>query len=131
MPVVFAWSLLAHYYWTPEFNLYIAIFAAASTLIGIPASTIVSLESGAKDPSFVVIDEVAGQAISLLAAPAFGWKYAIAAFILFRAFDIVKPPPVRQLERLPRGWGIMMDDVAAGILACVLLQIAARLHLLS
>ena len=131
MPVILAWYLIAHYYWTPEFNLYVAIFAIASTLIGIPASTIVARESGLKDPSLVVVDEVAGQAIALLAAPEFGWKYAVAAFILFRAFDIVKPPPVRQLERLPRGWGIMMDDVAAGILACVLLQIAARLHLLS
>jgi phosphatidylglycerophosphatase A len=99
----------------------------------VPASTIVARESGVEDPGHVVIDEVAGQAIALASAPLFipmsGWKYALAAFILFRAFDIIKPPPVRQLERLRAGWGIMMDDVAAGLLALLLLQIGARLHL--
>jgi len=103
------------------------------TLVGIAASAVVARESGIEDPSHVVIDEVAGQAIALAYAPAFypvvGWKYALAGFILFRAFDIIKPPPVRQLERLRAGWGIMMDDVAAGALALVLLQIGARLHL--
>jgi phosphatidylglycerophosphatase A len=113
--------------------MYWAIFCVAVTLIGIPASTIVARQSGVEDPGHVVIDEVAGQAIALGFAPVVfplgGWKYALAAFILFRAFDIVKPPPVRQLERLRAGWGIMMDDVAAGLLALVLLQIGARLHL--
>lgn len=99
------------------------------TLVGVPASTIVARESGVEDPSHVVIDEVAGQAIALVYAPVFGWKYALAGFILFRAFDIIKPPPVRQLEGLRAGWGIMMDDVAAGALALVLLQMGARLHL--
>jgi phosphatidylglycerophosphatase A len=105
------------------------------TLVGVPASTIVARESGVKDPSHVVIDEVAGQAIALAYAPlfipVFGWKCALAGFILFRAFDIIKPPPVRQLEGVRAGWGIMMDDVAAGLLALVLLQIGARLHLFS
>ena len=68
-----------------------------------------------------MIDEVAGQAIALIAVP-LDWKYAIASLILFRAFDIIKPPPVRQLERLPDGTGIMMDDVAAGILALIVVQ---------
>jgi phosphatidylglycerophosphatase A len=100
------------------------------TVVGVAASTIVAQQSGVEDPSHVVIDEVAGQAIALIAAPVVGWKYALAAFILFRVFDIVKPPPVRQLERLPGGLGIMMDDVAAGVFALVLLHIAARFHLL-
>lgn len=103
--------------------------AVCSTLIGIPAGTIVARELGKKDPSEVVIDEVAGQAIALIAIP-LDWKYAIASLILFRAFDIIKPPPVRQLERLPDGTGIMMDDVAAGILSLVLVQGARWLHLL-
>jgi phosphatidylglycerophosphatase A len=100
-----------------------------TTLIGIPAGTIVARELGKKDPSEVVIDEVAGQAIALIAVP-LDWKYAIASLILFRAFDIVKPPPVRQLERLPAGTGIMMDDVAAGILALIIVQVLSRFHLL-
>jgi phosphatidylglycerophosphatase A len=88
------------------------------TLIGIPAATRVARASGAKDPQFVVIDEVAGQLIALIAVP-LSWKTFVAGFILFRAFDIVKPPPVRQLERLPEGAGIVLDDVAAGIYALV------------
>jgi phosphatidylglycerophosphatase A len=106
-----------------------AVFALLTTLIGIPAGTIVARELGKKDPSEVVLDEVAGQAIALIAVP-LDWKYAIASLILFRAFDIVKPPPVRQLESLPGGTGIMMDDVAAGIMALVIVQALLRFHLL-
>jgi phosphatidylglycerophosphatase A len=103
--------------------------AVITTLIGIPAGTIVARELGKKDPSEVVLDEVAGQAIALIAMPV-DWKYAIASLILFRAFDIVKPPPVRQLEQLRGGTGIMMDDVAAGILALIIGQVLVRFHLL-
>lgn len=85
-------------------------------LIGIPAATQVARGSGIKDPQFVVIDEVAGQLVALIAVP-FAWKSFLATFILFRAFDIVKPPPVRQLEALPEGTGIVLDDVAAGLYA--------------
>ena len=92
------------------------------TLIGIPPSTVVARESGIKDPGFVVIDEVAGQMIALIAVP-MNWKYMLAGFILFRSFDIVKPFPLRRLEALPGGTGIMMDDVGAGLYALALLQI--------
>jgi phosphatidylglycerophosphatase A len=89
---------------------------ALTLLLGIPAATIVARESGLEDPQIVVIDEVAGQWIALLFSPA-GWRYALIALVLFRFFDITKPFPVRQLERLPRGWGIVFDDVAAGLYA--------------
>ncbi len=93
-----------------------AIAALAATLIGIPASTIVARESGREDPGHVVIDEVAGQLITLiLCSP--DWPHAIFALILFRLFDIFKPWPIRKFEALPAGTGIMLDDVAAGILA--------------
>jgi phosphatidylglycerophosphatase A len=101
------------------------IVSAAVTLIGIPVSTTVARESGVKDPGFVVIDEVAGQMIALIGTP-LGWKYLLASFILFRSFDIVKPFPLRRLEGLPGGTGIMMDDVGAGLYALVLLQIWAH-----
>jgi len=78
------------------------------------------------DPSIVVIDEVVGMWISLLAIP-MGISAAILAFLCFRAFDILKPFPARQMEHLPGGWGIMMDDVVAGIYA----NIATRLLLLA
>jgi phosphatidylglycerophosphatase A len=93
-----------------------AIAAAAATLIGIPAATIVARESGREDPGHVVIDEVAGQLIALIAIPA-DWQHAALSLLLFRLFDILKPPPIRQFERLPAGTGIMLDDVAAGLFA--------------
>lgn len=96
--------------------------AVAVTLLGIRPATIVERESGQKDPGFVVIDEVAGQMISLIAVP-LHWKYLLTSLILFRGFDITKPFPLHRLERLPGGSGIMMDDVGAGIYVLVLLQI--------
>jgi len=107
----------------PEWQLVAAIVgSAAVTLLGIPVSTVVARESGRKDPGFVVIDEVAGQMISLIGVP-LDWKYLLAGFILFRSFDIVKPFPLRRLEALPGGTGIMMDDVGAGLYALVLLEL--------
>jgi phosphatidylglycerophosphatase A len=102
--------------------------SAVITVIGIPASTVVARESGQKDPGFVVIDEVAGQLIALIGVP-LDWKYLLAGFILFRSFDIVKPFPLRRLESLPGGTGIMIDDVGAGLYALVLLQL--WLHLIA
>jgi phosphatidylglycerophosphatase A len=94
----------------------LAALIAFALLLGVPASTIVARESGRKDPQFVVIDEVAGQGIALLFSP-FDWKHGLIALILFRLFDITKPFPARQLESLPEGWGIVFDDVAAGLYA--------------
>ena len=99
------------------------IAAIAVTLIGIPAATIVARESGRKDPGHVVIDEAAGQLIALIAIPA-DWRHALLSLLLFRAFDILKPPPIRQFERLPEGTGIMLDDVAAGFFALLCTQLA-------
>ena len=115
---------------TGEFHVQAAIAAAvAVTAIGIPASTRVARESGWKDPSFVVIDEVAGQLIALIGAP-MHWKTLLASLILFRVFDIVKPPPLRRLEKLPEGAGIMLDDVGAGLYALAAMQALRHLGLL-
>lgn len=103
--------------------------ALAVILIGIPAATAVSRACRGKDPQFVVIDEVAGQLITLIAAP-IAWKSFIAGFILFRVFDILKPPPVRQLERLPEGAGIVLDDVGAGIYGVAVMHLLLHFHLL-
>lgn len=93
--------------------------AALATAVGIPAATRVARESGREDPGHVVIDEVAGQWIALLGfAPT--WKLALLALLLFRAFDIAKPWPIRKLEALPEGTGIMLDDLLAGLFALVL-----------
>jgi len=104
------------------------ILVTATVLAGIPAGTIVARESGRKDPGHVVIDEVAGQVIALVAVP-IRWKYVLASFILFRGFDILKPPPARQLERLPGGTGIMLDDVAAGLYALLVVHLIVHFRL--
>ncbi len=96
---------------------------ALTLVLGIPAASIAEHESGRHDPGFVVIDEVAGQWIALLFCP-LDWRYALLAFVLFRAIDIVKPVPARQLERLPGGWGIVFDDVAAGLYALGIVSLA-------
>ena len=83
-----------------------------------------------KDPQFVVIDEVAGQLIALIAVPV-AWKSLLLGFILFRGFDILKPPPVRHLERLPEGTGIVLDDVGAGLYALAVMQVVLHFGLLS
>ncbi|MBM3293070.1 MAG: phosphatidylglycerophosphatase A [Candidatus Aminicenantes bacterium] len=74
-----------------------------------------------KDPRRAVIDEIAGQLAALAAVPP-TWPWIGAGFFLFRLFDVVKPFPVRRLERLPGGWGIMADDMLAGLYAALILQ---------
>jgi phosphatidylglycerophosphatase A len=101
------------------------ITAAAALLllaVAIPAANIVARESGRKDPQVVVADEAVGQWITLIAAPP-TWEFALVGLVLFRLFDITKPPPIRKIELLPEGWGIMLDDVAAGIYALICLQL--------
>jgi phosphatidylglycerophosphatase A len=98
------------------------VYAAVATLVGIPAATAIARARGKKDPQQVVIDEVAGQMIALIAAP-LTWKAFLAAFILFRAFDMTKPFPIRRLEHLPEGTGIVVDDLGAGIYALIVMQL--------
>ncbi len=96
------------------------LVALIAIVAGIPAASLVESESERADPGHVVIDEVAGQWIALLSFCGYGranWPHALVALALFRFFDIVKPPPVRQLERLHGGIGIVMDDAAAGVYA--------------
>jgi phosphatidylglycerophosphatase A len=121
---VLLWYAAAHILHPSPIALAIGTTIAAIivTLIGIPAATIVARESGREDPGHVVIDEVAGQLIALIAIPA-DWRHAALSLLLFRAFDILKPPPIRQFERLPSGTGIMLDDVAAGLFALAVAQI--------
>jgi len=125
-------------------------------LLGLWSSSRVVDYAGVKDPQYVVIDEVSGMQLTLMLAivpfglptsllPAdeasvFGlysalsllnWKYLLLGFILFRVFDIWKPWPIRRLEKLPGGWGIMADDWMAGIYAAILLRVALHFGLLT
>jgi phosphatidylglycerophosphatase A len=126
---VLLWAALAHAL-APSLRTSIAIaLGVLVTLVGIPAATRVARGAGTKDPQFVVIDEVAGQLVALVAVP-LAWKSFLAGFILFRVFDIVKPPPVRQLEALPEGVGIVLDDVAAGLYALGIVHLLLHFGLL-
>ncbi len=75
-----------------------------------------------RDPGQIVADEVAGYLVTMILIPATATNIVIG-FFLFRLFDILKPPPVRRLEKLPRGWGVVIDDVAAGVYACVCMHL--------
>jgi phosphatidylglycerophosphatase A len=127
---VVLWGALARWIPSKERIPLVIALAVLVIVVGIAAATQVCRASGKKDPQFVVIDEVAGQLITLIAVP-LTWQSILTGFILFRAFDIIKPPPVRQLERLSEGTGIVLDDVAAGIYALLVMQILLRIfHLL-
>ncbi len=122
LATVLLWALIS---WRiPAGNRTAATILAASlvTLIGIPAATLAARASGLKDPQFVVIDEVAGQLVSLIAVP-LAWKTFLAGFILFRVFDMWKPFPIGQLERLPEGKGIVVDDLGAGLYALAVVHL--------
>jgi len=105
----------------------ILVLIVVVTAIGIPAATLDARGCRTKDPSHIVIDEVAGQLVTLIACP-IHWKPLLAGFILFRAFDIVKPPPIRSLEKLPEGTGIVVDDLGAGVYGLIVLQLALHFH---
>jgi phosphatidylglycerophosphatase A len=104
------------------------IMAAAATLICGLLGGKAEADFGKKDPGQVTLDEWAGQAIALCWLPLGTglWGLVIAAgaaFVAFRAFDILKPPPIRRLEKLPGGWGIVADDLLAGVYANIAIQI--------
>lgn len=90
--------------------------------IGVLGSDLLRNEWG-EDPSQTVIDEMVGMWIALLALP-FEWPWWLAAFLLFRLFDIFKPLGIRRLESIGQGYGVMLDDVLAGVYASLLLQVA-------
>ncbi len=110
---VLVWLIL------PEQMLSVFIFSGILiflAVIGIWVSQLVESASGTTDPSEIIIDEWVGQWIALLALPQ-TWISAVIALIFFRIFDIAKPWPINNLQKLPGGWGIMVDDIVAGIFA--------------
>lgn len=123
-------AILIVYWICPEMNsLQLLLIIIGLTAIGIFTATITEQQMKSKlgqdrgtDPGIIVIDEIIGMLIALIAVPKTTF-YLIAAFILFRIFDIVKPYPARKMEQLPGGWGIVLDDLVAGIYANLLIQI--------
>ena len=94
----------------------------AVTVVGVAAAYTAEAKYRQQDPGLIVIDEVAGMLVTLLVVPV-GLGGALIGFFAFRLFDIVKPFPARQAERLPGGWGVMVDDLVAGIYAQGLLRL--------
>lgn len=101
----------------------VALAVLVICVIGIGAAGAAEKFFGRTDPGQVVIDEVVGQMLAFVFRPDAGWKWWIAGFLLFRAFDVIKPFPARRAERLHGGWGIMMDDVIAGIYSLAALTV--------
>lgn len=115
---VFIW-----YYFLIDFSiLQFTLIILIVFIAGVITSNDVIKSVGKKDPSEVVIDELAGQWLALIALP-HTIGFAIASFILFRILDIAKPFPIRQLEQFPKGWGVMLDDIAAGLITCGILHL--------
>ena len=102
-------------------TLVLAVAIVVFTWLGVIGSDKVADEWG-EDPSQTVIDEMVGIWITLLGLP-LGWPWLLGGFLLFRFFDILKPLGIRQLERISGGWGIMLDDVLAGVYANLVLQV--------
>ena len=119
IPIVYALSFLS---WPTAL-----IITALLTLLAVWAADSAEGQLKTKDPGCIVIDEIAGMVVTMLGLP-FSVGNCVAGFFLFRIFDIIKPPPARQLERrLKGGWGVVMDDIAAGVMANIVLRIGIYL----
>jgi phosphatidylglycerophosphatase A len=112
--------ILGRLSWPPYALLFVVLFVA-----GARAAAAYAAELGRPDPGRIVVDEICGQLLASAFLPV-TWPAVALSFALFRFFDIIKPWPIRKLEKLPGGWGIMADDIGAGLAAAVL----ARLVLL-
>jgi phosphatidylglycerophosphatase A len=99
--------------WTVGIAVGVLVSSALTVILGPGAIR----AAGRKDPQQVVMDEVAGMMLTLLLVPGPSAMEAGCGFLFFRAFDILKPPPARQVERMPAGWGILLDDLVAGLFA--------------
>jgi phosphatidylglycerophosphatase A len=121
-----AWALVTYAGWKP---LWFAGLAIVVTVPGVWAAGATARARKVEDPGLVVVDEVVGLWLTLAGAPVLNWKTFVAGFLLFRLFDIWKPAPVRQLERIPGGLGIMADDLMAGVYGALVLFLAGCFNL--
>ncbi|MBM3775222.1 MAG: phosphatidylglycerophosphatase A [Acidobacteria bacterium] len=119
--VAAAWLLSARAGWAPY---HFALASAALLPLAVWSAGVVGRAGKVADPPKVVIDELLGQWLTIAGASRLSWKSMLAAFILFRAFDVWKPFPVRSLESLPGGFGVVADDMMAGIYGAVVLFLA-------
>ena len=119
-PILIYWTRGGQYQLWNEIFITLAVF-----LIGIWASTVVVETFKDKDPEYVVIDEMAGYMVSMIGFYP-SWQHLLIAFVLFRIFDILKPPPIKMFEKLPSGLGVMADDIIAGIYTWIIMFILVK-----
>jgi phosphatidylglycerophosphatase A len=112
IPLATAWQIVL-----------LGLVAAALFALGVWAAGRAEEFFGRVDPGQVVIDEVVGQMVTLLAHPRASWTWLLAGFLLFRVFDVIKPFPARRAEHIHGGWGIMLDDVVAGVYGLLVLGV--------
>jgi len=112
---------------SPALAVCLAAFTGLLFAVGVWSAGKAEKVFGCVDPRQVVVDEVAGQILTFVATPRVTWIGLIAGFLLFRGFDIIKPFPARQAERIPGGWGIMLDDLVAGLYSLIALLVLGRL----
>lgn len=137
LPAAIVFGLMCHFRASPlTISVVMAALALAGSVICVQFAPASIAATGKSDPGEVVVDELAGQAITFLASPflvlgkastAQVWGVAAAGFVLFRVFDIAKPWPIHKLEKFPRGWGVLADDLVAGVFAWAVLQICIKL----
>ena len=137
LPAVMVFGLMGHLHASPTtMTIVMAAVAVVSSVVCVGYAPAAMAATGKNDPGEVVADELAGQAVTFLASPFFAigtapakqvWLVAAGGFALFRLFDITKPWPIRKLEALPKGWGILADDLLAGVYAWIALQMCIRL----
>jgi len=101
----------------------LVVFLVVVVAVGVWAAQVAERQLGGKDPGAIVIDEVAGMTLSVVALPLTP-AVLLSGFVLFRIFDVVKPPPAHASQRLPGGVGVMLDDVIAGVYALIILAVS-------
>ena len=139
LPPAIVFALMCHFRTSPAIvSIVMAVLVLTGSVVCVQFAPAAITATGKDDPGEVVADEFAGQAITFLASPflALGaastgqiWGVTAAGFVLFRVFDIAKPWPIRKLEKLPKGWGILADDLLAGVFAWIVLQICIELFI--
>ncbi len=137
LPVAIVFGLMCQLHASGiSISIVMAALAIAGSIICVRFAPAAIAATGNTDPREVVADELAGQAVTFLAVPLSSpeifssrqiWIITAGGFLLFRLFDIAKPWPIRRLEKLPEGWGVLADDLLAAVYAAIVLQIIIRL----
>ena len=139
LPPVIIFGLMSYFGASPAMiSNVMAALVLAGSVVCVQFAPAAIAATGKKDPGEVVADEFAGQAVTFLFSPFLGmgtatprqiFITALTGFVLFRLFDIRKPWPIRRLEKYPAGWGILADDLLAGVFSLVVLQICIRVFI--